>query len=133
MSHNTEYTRGFDDCLALAVAALSEAVPDGDKVVNLLQKLWDLPREEAQELLAYERTQGFLHRDFLMFLMQYKGFSQDSALSYVNSHVTLDAVRRIDRPWAMENQKLYDAIEKQKKSIRPALKHPARLMKKTEV
>lgn len=129
MFYSNEYTRGFDDCLSLAVAALSEAIADEGKIVGLLQKHWDLPREEAQRLLARERTQGFLQRDFLMFLTQYKGFSQDFALSYISSHVTLDAVRRIDKPWAMENQKLYDAIEKQKKSIRP-VKHPAKLLKR---
>lgn len=42
---------------------------------------------------------------------------------YVTSHVTLLAIQKIDKAWTVENGKLYERIEKEKRAI----KHPARL------
>lgn len=112
MYHSAQYEEGFSESLTRAVAALSEAVADDDKIVSLLQRHWDLDRGEAEELLAYERTEGFLHREFTRFLEMRKGYDHDHALGYVSSRMTLEAVRSIDRPWSMSCQKLYENIEK---------------------
>ena len=65
MYQSSAYKEGYEESLARAVAALSEAIADEGKIVALLQKHWDLSRIEAEERLSHERTEGFLQRDFL--------------------------------------------------------------------
>lgn len=121
MYQSAAYIEGYEESLARAVAALSEAIADEGKIVALLQKHWDLTRVEAEERLASERTEGFLQRDFYRWLTQYKGMSEEKAERYVTSHVTLLAIKKIDRAWTLENGKLYEKIEKEKR----VTKHPA--------
>lgn len=128
MDQDIAYDRGYEEGLARAVAALSEAIIDEKKIVALLQKYWDLPRIEAEERLSYERTEGFLRRDFYRWLIQYKGMNEEKAERYVTSHVTLMAIKKIDKAWTLENGKLYDRIEEK----RQVTKRPARLARRVE-
>lgn len=128
MYQSRAYVEGYEESLARAVAALSEAIADEGKIVALLQKYWDLPRAEAEERISNERTEGFLQRDFYRWLIQYKGMSEEEAEQYVTSHATLFAVKKIDKAWTLENGKLYERIEKGKR----VTKHPARLASQVE-
>lgn len=128
MDQDIAYDRGYEEGLARAVAALSEAIIDEKKIVALLQKYWDLPRIEAEERLSYGRTEGFLRRDFYRWLIQYKGMNEEKAERYVTSHVTLMAIKKIDKAWTLENGKLYDRIEEK----RQVTKRPARLARRVE-
>lgn len=48
----------------------------------------------------------------------YEGFSEEKARAYTTSHMNLLALRKIERPWAIEHNKLYRQIEKQKPQIK---------------
>ena len=128
MYQNPAYIKEYEESLARAVAALNEAVADEEKIVALLQKHWDLPRAEAEERLAGERAEGFLQRDFYRWLIQFKGMGEEEAERYVTSHVTLLAVKKIDKAWTLENGKLYERIEKEKRIV----KHPAKVSRRVE-
>ena len=128
MYQSAAYIEGYEECLARAVAALSEAIADEGKIGALLQKHWDLSRVEAEERLSHERTKGFLKRDFSRWLTQYRGMTEEEAQRYVASRVTLLAIRKIDKAWTLENGKLYERIEKEKR----VMKHSARLARKAE-
>ena len=126
MYQSAAYIEGYEESLARAVAALSEAIADDGKIIALLQKHWDLSRVEAEERLSHERTEGFLQRDFSRWLTQYKGMTEEEAERYVTSRVTLLAIKKIDKAWTLENGKLYERTEKEKR----VTKHPARLARK---
>lgn len=128
MDQDIAYERGYEEGLVRAVAALSEAIADEKKIVALLQKHWDLPRVEAEEWLSYERTEGFLRRGFYRWLIQFKGMNEEKAERYVTSHVTLMAVKKIDKAWTLENGKLYERIEEKRR----VTKHPTRLIRRVE-
>lgn len=123
MRESRDYTEGYAESLARAVAALSEAIEDEEKVIGLLQKHWDLNRIDAEERMAFERTEGFLKRDFSRWLIQYRGMSEEDAERYVSSCATLVAVKKIGKAWTLSNQKLYEQIEKERR----VTKKPARL------
>ena len=112
------YEEGFSDSLLRAVAALNETSAATDEIVALIQKHWDLPRGEAENLLSQERYEGFFQRDFARYLIMYEGFSEEKARAYTTSHVNLLFLRKIEKPWAIEYHKLYRQIEKQKPQVK---------------
>ncbi len=97
------YEEGYDESLLRAVAALNETPASTEAILGLLQKHWDLPRGEAEQLLSQER---------------YEGFFKEKARAYTTSHMNLLALRKIERPWAIEYNRLYRQIEKQKPQIK---------------
>ena len=54
--------------------------------------------------------------------------NEEKAERYVTSHVTLMAIKKIDKAWTPENGKLYDRIEEK----RQVTKRPARLARRVE-
>ena len=112
------YEEGYNESLLRAVAALNETPASTEATLVLLQKHWDLPRGEAEQLLSQERYEGFFQRDFARYLTMYEGFSEEKARAYTTSHINLLALRKIERPWAIEYSKLYRQIEKQKPQIK---------------
>lgn len=74
MYQSTAYIEGYEESLARAVAALSEAIADEGKIVALLQKHWDLSRVEAEERLSHERTEGFLKKGLLSMAHSIQGY-----------------------------------------------------------
>lgn len=112
------YEGGYNESLLRAVAALNETPAPTEAILGLLQKHWDLPRGEAEQLLSQERYEGFFQRDFARYLTMYEGFSEEKARAYTTSHINLLALRKIEKPWAIEYSKLYRQIEKQKPQIK---------------
>lgn len=112
------YEEGYNESLLRAVAALNETPASTEAILGLLQKHWDLPRGEAEQLLSQERYEGFFQRDFARYLTMYEGFSEEKARAYTTSHMNLLALRKIERPWTIEYNKLYRQIEKQKPQIK---------------
>ena len=112
------YEEGYNESLLRAVAALNETPASTEAILGLLQKHWDLPRGEAEQLLSQDRYEGFFQRDFARYLTMYEGFSEEKARAYTTSHINLLALRKIERPWTIEYNKLYRQIEKQKPQIK---------------
>ena len=112
------YEEGYNESLLRAVAALNETPAPTEAILGLLQKHGDLPRGEAEQLLSQERYEGFFQRDFARYLTMYEGFSEEKARAYTTSHINLLALRKIEKPWAIEYSKLYRQIEKQKPQIK---------------
>lgn len=112
------YEEGYNESLLRAVAALNETPASTEAILGLLQKHWDLPRGEAEQLLSQERYEGFFQRDFARYLTMYEGFSEEKARAYTTSHMNLLTLRKIERPWTIEYNKLYRQIEKQKPQIK---------------
>ena len=112
------YEEGYNESLLRAVAALNETPASTEAILGLLQKHWDLPRGEAEQLLSQDRYEGFFQRDFARYLTMYEGFSEEKARAYTTSHMNLLALRKIERPWTIEYNKLYRQIEKQKPQIK---------------
>lgn len=112
------YEKGFNESLLRAVAALNETPATTDVILSLLQKHWDLAREEAEHLLSRERYEGFFQRDFARYLIMYEGFTEERAMTYTTSRMNLLALRKIEKPWTIECHKLYRQIERQKPQIK---------------
>ena len=112
------YEEGYNESLLRAVAALNETPASTEAILGLLQKHWDLPRGDAEQLLSQDRYEGFFQRDFARYLTMYEGFSEEKARAYTTSHMNLLALRKIERPWTIEYNKLYRQIEKQKPQIK---------------
>ena len=82
------YEEGYNESLLRAVAALNETPASTEAILGLLQKHWDLPRGEAEQLLSQERYEGFFQRDFARYLTMYEGFSEEKARESIAAHKT---------------------------------------------
>ena len=82
------YEEGYNESLWRAVAALNETPASTEAILGLLQKHWDLPRGEAEQLLSQERYEGFFQRDFARYLTMYEGFSEEKARESIAAHKT---------------------------------------------
>lgn len=80
------YEEGYNESLLRAVAALNETPASTEAILGLLQKHWDLPRGEAEQLLSQERYEGFFQRNFARYLTMPLLFRRKSKGIYDKPH-----------------------------------------------
>lgn len=108
----------FSDAIEIGItntmAALYDADVDDDEIIRVLNKYWGINRDEAEELLVYEKSQAAI-RELERFLKM-QGFSAIEIKQFMKSNNASIKIRHSNELWKLRRkpEKLMKAVQDSK-------------------
>ena len=106
---------GIEIGISATISSLYESGVAEDKIINLLNKYWDIPRQEAISRINHEKTQLCIRELKEYFILQ--GWSSKDIESYFGEQLVGIKIRHNKELWGLWNnpKKLKHEIEKLQK------------------